>query len=65
MKEEIITLAENLKIPKDPFTGTGKGLFNYNGWSCMGPLWEGQLPLVYWQKGGYFKLTDIGAICQA
>ena len=59
-KEAIISLAENLKISKDPFTGTGKGLFNYDGWSCMGPLREGQSPLVYRQKGGFFKLTTVG-----
>jgi hypothetical protein len=59
-KEDILTLAESLKISKDPFTGTGKGLFNYDGWSCMGPLREGQSPLIWRQKGGFFKLTTIG-----
>lgn len=59
-KEDIIALAENLKISKDPFTGTGKGLFNYDGWSCIAPLREGQSPLIFRQKGGFFKLTTIG-----
>ncbi len=59
-KEEIIALAESLQISKDPFTGTGKGLFDYDGWSCMGPLREGQSPLVWRQKGGFFKLTTVG-----
>jgi hypothetical protein len=59
-KEDIITLAESLNISKDPFTGTGKGLFNYDGWSCMGPLREGQSPLIWREKGGFFKLTTMG-----
>jgi len=59
-KEEIITLAESLEISKDPFTGTGKGAYSYDGWSCMGPLREGQCPLVFRHKGGSFKLTTVG-----
>lgn len=59
-KDEIVTLAESLDISRDPFTGTGKGMFHYDGWSCMGALREGQSPLVWRQKGGYFKLTTIG-----
>ena len=59
-KDDIITLAESLQISKDPFTGTGKGAFDYDGWSCMGPLREGQSPLVWRQKGGFFKLTIVG-----
>ena len=59
-KDDIITVAESLKISKDPFTGTGKGSFDYDGWSCMGPLKEGQSPLVWRQKGGFFKLTTVG-----
>ena len=59
-KDDIITLAESLQISKDPFTGTGKGAFDYDGWSCMGPLREGQSPLVWRQKGGFFKLTTVG-----
>lgn len=59
-KDEIVALAESLKISKDPFTGTGKGLFNYDGWSCMGQLRDGQCPLVFRQKGGFFKLTTMG-----
>jgi hypothetical protein len=45
---------------QDPFSGTGTGIFNYDGWSCMGQLREGQSPLVFRQKGGLFKLTTIG-----
>lgn len=60
LKDDIISLAESLDISKDPFSGTGKGLFNYDGWSCMGQLREGELPLVFRQKGGFFKLTTIG-----
>ena len=59
-KEDIISLSERLDISKDPFSGTGKGIFNYDGWSCMGQLREGQSPLVFRQKGGLFKLTTIG-----
>jgi len=59
-KEDIISLSESLDISKDPFSGTGKGIFNYDGWSCMGQLREGQSPLVFRQKGGLFKLTTLG-----
>jgi hypothetical protein len=59
-KGDIISLAESLKISKDPFSGTGKGLFNYDGWSCIGQLREGQSPLVFREKGGFFKLTTVG-----
>lgn len=59
-KEDIITLSESLDISRDPFTGTGKGTFNYDGWSCMGPLREGECPLVLRQKGGFYKLTSMG-----
>jgi SAP domain len=59
-KEDIISLSERLDISKDPFSGTGTGIFNYDGWSCMGQLREGQSPLVFRQKGGLFKLTTIG-----
>eukprot|EP00934_Nitzschia_sp_Nitz4_P007927 Nitzschia sp. Nitz4//scaffold171_size48012//30994//33696//NITZ4_007129-RA/size48012-processed-gene-0.15-mRNA-1//-1//CDS//3329538713//7917//frame0 len=68
-KEEIIPLAEGLDISRTPFTGTGRGKFEYDGWSCMNSLTKGEAPLVITEKGGRFKLTslngDMSGLCLA
>jgi len=60
-KDEIYPLAERLCISKDPFSGTGTGRFNYDGWSSMTDLKSGEIPLVI-LKRGHYKLTTSSVV---
>jgi SAP domain len=57
-KEELYTQSETLDISKEPFSGgTRTGPYDYDGWSSMTKLIQGEDPALVTKKKGRFKLT--------
>jgi hypothetical protein len=57
-KEELYTQAETLDISKEPFSGGNRtGPYDYDGWSSMAKLIQGEDPALVTKKKGRFKLT--------